>query len=66
MTDKRFTEARVLRLHWEERAHAVQEATLEVEHPNGDRQLFVIPIVRMSDRLSMDVTTPATTPTDDA
>ena len=40
-------EARVVSLHWEERNTAIQEATLEVEHPNGDRQLFVVSIVRM-------------------
>lgn len=44
--------AKVISLHWEEQATAVQEATLEVEHENGDRQLFVIPIRRMTDRLT--------------
>jgi hypothetical protein len=44
-------EAKVISLHWEEQACAVPEATLEVEHANGDRQLFVIAIVRMTDRL---------------
>ena len=47
-----ITQARVISLHWEEQQTAVQEATLEVEHPNGDRQLFVIPILRMTDRLT--------------
>ena len=46
------TQAKVISLHWEERDTAIQEATLEVEHPNGDRQLFVIPVVRMTDRLT--------------
>jgi hypothetical protein len=46
------TQARVISLHWIERPTAIQEATLEVEHSNGDHQLFVIPIVRMTDRLS--------------
>jgi hypothetical protein len=45
-------QAKVIGLHWEEHATAVPEATLEVEHPNGDRQLFVIQILRMTDRLS--------------
>jgi hypothetical protein len=44
--------ARVLALHWEERTTAIVEATLEVEHRNGDRQLFVIPILRMTDRMT--------------
>jgi hypothetical protein len=43
---------RVLSLHWEERETAIPEATLEVEHPNGDRQFFVIPITRMTDRIT--------------
>lgn len=42
----------VISLHWEDRPTAIQEATLEVEHQNGDRQLFVIPILRMTDRLT--------------
>jgi hypothetical protein len=46
------TQAKVISLHWEEKATAIQEATLEVEHPNGERQLFVIPILRMTDRLT--------------
>jgi hypothetical protein len=45
-------QARVVSLHWEDRDVANQEATLEVEHANGDRQLFVIPILRMTDRLN--------------
>jgi hypothetical protein len=45
-------QARVVSLHWEEQETAIQEATLEVEHSNGDRQLFVIPIVRMTDRMT--------------
>ena len=44
--------AKVISLHWEERKEAVQEATLEVEHPNGDIQLFVISVIRMTDRIS--------------
>jgi hypothetical protein len=44
--------AKVIGLHWEDRDTATQEATLEVEHPNGDRQLFVIPILRMTDRIT--------------
>jgi hypothetical protein len=44
-------QARVVSLHWEEQTWSSQEATLEVEHENGDRQLFVIPILRMTDRL---------------
>jgi hypothetical protein len=47
-----ITQATVISLHWEEQKTAIQEATLEVEHPNGDRQLFVIPILRMTDRLT--------------
>jgi hypothetical protein len=46
--------ARVVSLHWEDRETAIQEATLEVEHENGERQLFVIPIVRMTNRLSSE------------
>ena len=44
--------ARVVSLHWEEKGVAIQEATLEVEHADGVRQLFVIPIMRMTDRLT--------------
>jgi hypothetical protein len=44
-------QARVVSLHWEDGDVASQEATMEVEHPNGDRQLFVIPILRMTDRI---------------
>ena len=43
--------AKVVRLHWDEQTTAVQEATLEVVHPNGDRQLFVLAVLRMTDRL---------------
>jgi len=45
-------QARVMSLHWEEQEHAIQEATLEVRHDNGDRQLFVIRILRMTDRIT--------------
>jgi hypothetical protein len=44
-------QARVISLHWEEAATAAPEATLEVEHANGDRQLFVVQIKRMTDRI---------------
>lgn len=44
-------QAKVLNLHWSEKAEAVQEATLEVEHVDGERQLFVIPILRMTERI---------------
>jgi hypothetical protein len=44
--------AKVISLHWEETKTATQEATLEVEHENGDRQLFVISVLRMTDRLT--------------
>jgi hypothetical protein len=47
-----ITYARVIGLHWEETPTAIQEATLEVEHLDGDRQLFVIPIVRMTNRIT--------------
>ncbi len=46
---------KVLSLHWEEKKTAIQEATLEVELPNGERQLFVIPILRMTDPLTGQV-----------
>lgn len=46
------TQATVISLHWEEQQTAIQEATLKVKHQNGDRQLFVIPILRMTDRLT--------------
>ena len=46
------TQAKIISLHWEEKKEAVQEATLEVEFSNGDRQLFVIPILRMTDVLT--------------
>jgi hypothetical protein len=45
------TQSRVISLHWEEQPTAIQEATLEVQHENGDRQLFVIQVLRMTDRL---------------
>lgn len=51
-------QAKVISLHWEERPTAIFEATLEVEHPNGDRQLFVIPIARMTDRLPGEMKPP--------
>lgn len=50
--------ARVIWLHWLEQRDAVQEATLEVEHLTGERQLFVVPVLRMTDRL------PASAPRD--
>ncbi len=46
--------ARVVSLHWEENANASQEATLEVEHENGDRQMFVLPILRMTNRIKSE------------
>jgi hypothetical protein len=46
--------ADVIRLHWEEKKTATQEATLEVRHANGDCQLFVIQILRMTDRMPPD------------
>jgi hypothetical protein len=46
------TQAKVVSLHWEEQERAIQEATLEVEHGNGDRQLFVIQVLRMTNRLT--------------
>lgn len=45
-------QAKVISLHWNEKKEAIQEATLEVEHSNGDRQLFVIQILRMTDRIT--------------
>lgn len=45
-------QAKVISLHWDEKATSVSEATLEVEHENGDRQLFVIRVLRMTDRLT--------------
>ena len=51
-------QAKVISLHWEEQRTAIQEATLEVEHENGDRQLFVIPILRMTDRLTGEMRQP--------
>lgn len=44
-------QAKVLNLHWDEKDTAVQEATLEVMFENGDRQMFVVPIVRMTNRI---------------
>jgi hypothetical protein len=46
--------AHVLHLHWDDRDSATTEATLEVEHENGDRQLFVVPILRMSERIAKE------------
>lgn len=46
------SQAKVISLHWEEKPTAISEATLEVEHENGDRQLFVIRVLRMTDRLT--------------
>jgi hypothetical protein len=46
-----MTKARVINLHWDDIAHSIQEATIEVEFPTGDTQLFVVPIVRMTNRL---------------
>jgi hypothetical protein len=50
-----ITQAKVISLHWEEKVTAVSEATLEVEHANGDRQLFVIQVVRMTDRITGEI-----------
>ena len=47
-----IVQAKVIGLHWEERDTATQEATLEVEHPTGERQLFVIQILRMTDKIT--------------
>jgi hypothetical protein len=49
-----MTKAKVTNLHWDEKEHSVWEATLEVEHENGDVQMFVIPITRMTNRLGHD------------
>jgi hypothetical protein len=46
-----IVQAKVVALHWEDLKVASQTATLEVEHSNGDRQYFVIQIVRMSERV---------------
>jgi hypothetical protein len=47
-----IVQAKVVSLHWEEQPTAISAATLEVEHENGDRQLFVVPILLMTDRMS--------------
>lgn len=49
--DDPVIQAKVLSLHWIEKDTAIQEATLEVEHVDGHRQLFVIPVLRMTERL---------------
>lgn len=41
---------RILNLHWREEEYAAQEASIEVEHENGDIQMFVVPILRMTKR----------------
>lgn len=46
-----ITKAKVLNIHWDETEHSVWEATLEAEHENGDIQMFVIPISRMTNRI---------------
>jgi len=58
MKAQSVTQARVVSLHWEDRETAAQEATLEVEHENGERQLFVIPILRMTNRLTGELKAP--------
>jgi len=46
-----MTKARVINMHWDDVPHSIQEATIEVQFPNGDTQLFVVSIVRMTNRL---------------
>lgn len=46
-----ITKAKVLNLHWDEKETSVWEATLEVQHEDGDIQMFVIPITRMTNRM---------------
>ncbi len=46
--------ARVVALHFRDIETAVEQATLEVEHENGDKQLFVIQVLRMTDRITPD------------
>lgn len=46
-----ITKAKVLNLHWDEKDTSVWEASLEVEHEDGSTQMFVIPIVRMTNRI---------------
>jgi hypothetical protein len=46
-----ITKAKVTNLHWDENETSVWEATLEVVHDNGDTQMFVIPISRMTNRI---------------
>ena len=50
--------AKVIALHWHDGERAIPEATLEVEHDNGDRQLFVIQVLRMTDRISGNLKPP--------
>jgi hypothetical protein len=46
-----ITKGLVLYLHWDEQNTATQEATLEIQHLNGDTQMFVIPVIRMTERI---------------
>jgi hypothetical protein len=46
-----ITKAKVLNIHWDEKETSVWEATLEAEHEDGSIQMFVIPIVRMTNRI---------------
>lgn len=43
--------APVISLHWEDNDTACPEATLEVEHTNGDKQFFVVAVLRMTNRI---------------
>ncbi len=51
-----ITKAKVLNIHWDEKATSVWEATLEAQHEDGTIQMFVIPIVRMTNRIKNDNT----------
>jgi len=44
-----MVQAKVMNLHFDQKETAVQEATLEVMFENGDRQMFVVPILRMTE-----------------
>ena len=41
---------KIVNLHWREEEYAAQEASIEVELDNGDIQMFVVPVLRMTRR----------------
>lgn len=46
-----IVKGKILNLHWREESYAANEASIEVELPNGDIQMFVVQVIRMTNRI---------------